>query len=82
MTTFQKMQQFLARRFGLRESEIVPDRSLQSLGIDSLAAIELLFDIEDEFGIRVPEDQRDIETLRDLAALIDGQLALKCAEHA
>ena len=82
MTTFQKMQQFLARRFALCESEIVPQRSLQSLGIDSLAAMELLFDLEDEFGIRVPHDQQDIVTLRDLAAVIDAQLALKCAKAA
>lgn len=78
MTTFQKTQQFLARRFTLGESEITPERSLQSLGIDSLAAMELMFDLEDEFGIRLPNDQQVIDTLRDLVTVIDRQLALQC----
>ena len=75
MTTLLKTQQFLARRFALSESEIAPDRSLQSLGIDSLAAMELLFNIEDEFGITVPNDHQNIDTLQDLVSVIDRQLA-------
>jgi acyl carrier protein len=82
MNTLQKTQEFLARRFGLAESEITPERSLQSLGIDSLAALELLFDLEDEFGINVPADPVVIETLRDLVAFIDRQCALQCAAAA
>jgi acyl carrier protein len=78
MSTYQKTQQFLARRFALAETEITPERSLQSLGIDSLAALELLFDLEDEFGITVPQEQQSIETLGDLVSLIDQQLAQRC----
>lgn len=77
MSTFQKTQQFLARRFSLDESEITPERSLQSLGIDSLATMELMFDLEDEFGIRLENDREVIETLRDLVTVIDRQLALQ-----
>lgn len=79
MTTFEKTQQFLAHRFTLDESEITPERTLQSLGIDSLATMELVFELEDEFGITVPDGPQAIETLRDLVALIDRQLALQSA---
>ena len=75
MSTYQKTQQFLARRFSLAEAEVTPERSLQSLGIDSLAALELMFDLEDEFGIVVPQEPRSIETLGDLVSFIDEQLA-------
>lgn len=79
MSTLHKLQQFLARRFALGEEELTQERSLQSLGIDSLAALELMFDLEDEFGICVPQEPQAIETLGDLVALIDRQQALRCA---
>lgn len=82
MSTFEKTQQFLARRFTLDAREITPERTLQSLGIDSLATMELVFDLEDEFGITVPDGPQAIETLRDLVALIDRQLALRSAAAA
>jgi acyl carrier protein len=82
MNTLQKTQQFLARRFALAEGEMTPECTLQSLGIDSLAALELLFDVEDEFGISVPAEPVAIETLRDLVAFIDRHSALQCAEAA
>jgi acyl carrier protein len=82
MSTLRKTQQILARRFGLAEAEIRPVRSLQSLGIDSLAALELMFDLEDEFGISVPPDPQGIETVGELVAFVDRQLALRCAAAA
>lgn len=79
MTTLEKTQRFLARRFGITEGEITPERTLASLGIDSLAALELLFDIEDEFGIRLPHDEQEIATLADLVAVIERALERQCA---
>jgi acyl carrier protein len=79
MSTYQKTREFLARRFALAETEMTPERTLQSLGIDSLAALELMFDLEDEFGITVPHQPQSIETLGDLVSFIDRQLVLRCA---
>jgi len=33
------------------------DSDLTALGLDSMAAIELLFSLEDEFGVVVPDDR-------------------------
>ena len=82
MTTFQKTQRFLAQRFHLREAEITPDCTLQSLGIDSLAALELQFAIEDEFGIRLSHDHREFTTLRDLVDVVELELARQCTTPA
>lgn len=79
MTTLQRTQRFLARRFAIGEDEITPERTLQSLGIDSLAALELLFDIEEEFGIRLSHDDQEITTLSDLVVVIEQELARQCA---
>ena len=82
MTTLQKMQRFLARRFAISEVEITSERTLQSLGIDSLAALELLFDIEEEFGIRLSHDDQEITTLGDLVVVVERELGRQCAAAA
>ena len=82
MTTFQKTQRFLAQRFHLREAEITPERTLQSLGIDSLAALELLFAVEEEFGIRLPHDHQEFTTLGELVDVIESELARQCTTPA
>ena len=76
MTTFRKMQQMLIQRLGLGEKELFPEQSLQNLGIDSLVAMELMFDLREEFGIDVPYGQHRVATLGDLVAVIDRQLVL------
>ena len=48
-------------------------RLLDDLDIDSLAATEILFEIEEEFGIVVPEHRPfALETVRDLCNAVDA----------
>ena len=75
MSTLQRMRRFIARRFEIDEAEIQPESRLETLGIDSLATMELLFDIEDEFGIRMPENHGRIGTLGDLVAIVEREIA-------
>jgi acyl carrier protein len=46
----------LEKKYSLAPDTITPESTLESLGLDSLDLIELLFDVEDEFHIRVPQD--------------------------
>jgi acyl carrier protein len=47
----------------LKSSEAVnPNQSLKSLGLDSMGAIDLLFDIEDTYGLTLPEKYLTEET--------------------
>jgi len=82
MNTTQKVREFLARRFAIDEGEIQADSTLDRLGIDSLATLELMFDLEDEFGIRLEAEGRAIRTVADVVTLIDRQLAAQCAAAA
>ncbi len=66
----------------MREAEITPERTLQSLGIDSLAALELLFAVEEEFGIRLSHDHQEFTTLGELVDVIEGELARRCTAPA
>jgi len=41
----------------------------QALGIDSMDAVEILFALENEFDINIPDDDvRDVKNVRDMVA--------------
>jgi len=60
-----------AETFGIAEEKLVPGATLESLGLDSLAVIEFLFQIEDQFNIRIPDQPNPPRTLEDMVQLIE-----------
>jgi acyl carrier protein len=81
MTTLERLQAMLARDFDLEPAVLAEAATLESLDIDSLRLIEILFSIEDAFGITVSAEQSEIRsrvrTLGDLAGYIDELVAAK-----
>ncbi|MFD0312746.1 acyl carrier protein [Streptomyces flavalbus] len=53
----------------LGDREITPDASLRALGLDSMQAIELLFEIEDTYGVTLPDDDMNDATFATAASL-------------
>jgi acyl carrier protein len=72
MNALLETQRYFARKLDLDERELGPERSLQELGIDSLAALELLFDLEEQLGLRFHGDHSGVRTLGDVVALVEG----------
>lgn len=60
-----------AETFGIAEDRLQPDATLESLGLDSLAVIEFLFQIEDKFGIQIPDQANPPRTLGEMVQLIE-----------
>lgn len=79
MSTLDRLAQLLSRDFGLAPEALHAGATLESLQIDSLRMIEILFSVEDEFKVTVPNEQAEIRarvhTLGDLAAFVDELLA-------
>ncbi len=79
MSTLERLQALLERDFQLAPPALVAEATLESLDIDSLRMIEILFSIEDEFKIAMPAEQAQIrervKTLGDLAGYIDEVVA-------
>ena len=73
MKVLERTQRLLAKRLGVDESELTPDRTLESLGIDSLARLELLFELEEAFGVRLHNDAAKLITLGHVVALVESQ---------
>ena len=59
-----------------------PTSTLKDLGIASLTAIEILFEIEEHFDIDFPDQGADLDsgTLQDLIDAVDGALVKKQAK--
>jgi acyl carrier protein len=56
------------------------DSEFQQLGIDSMDAVEILFAIENEFDINIPDDEvRDVRGVRQMCEGIEKLVAAKAA---
>lgn len=69
-STFDRIKRLLVERFDGREA-VTRATALSDLGDgwDSLDAIELSMDIEDEFDVQIPDEE--IETLRTIGDVVD-----------
>ena len=70
-TTFERLRAILAEKFEVAPELIDPTARMDQLGIDSLAVIEVIFQIEDEFKISIQNDPGELQTLADLVVCVD-----------
>jgi len=62
------VRQLLASFLKLPPARLQPDTRLDELGLDSLAAVELIFEIEERFGVRVPSERAaEFQSVRTIA---------------
>ena len=78
-TTFERLSAILVKDYKLEPDRLIPDAPLESLGIDSLGTVELLWNIEDAFQIKLPSDPVDLPTLGDVVRYIDELVARQAA---
>ncbi|MGV0963113.1 MAG: phosphopantetheine-binding protein [Polynucleobacter sp.] len=67
----ETMQELLHERLGIDKDKVSLDSSLEDLGIDSLMQIELLFDFEDKYKVKIPDISEKPTTIRELLAVIE-----------
>ncbi len=77
MSPYEFMAQVLNEKYDVKSDTISPEATLTELGLDSLTVVELLFDVEDEFGIEVPEERATFQTLAEAAALVEELVQAK-----
>jgi acyl carrier protein len=79
VSPYEFLAQVLSEKYDVSSDVISPEATLTELGLDSLTVVELLFDVEDEFGIEVPEERATFQTLAEAAALVDELVQAKGA---
>ncbi len=69
----EKIQAMLAEALNLPIEKITPDAKIVSdLGADSLDVVELLSQLEDEYGIMIPDEEvENLVTVKDVADQIE-----------
>ena len=75
MSILQTIQRMMAEQFELKEESLTPDAQLETLGLDSLSVIEFMFNLEDEFHIKLPDERVEIKTIQDIANIVERMVA-------
>jgi acyl carrier protein len=70
-TTLERLQKLFIARFDYKLEELTASTTLENLGLDSLDVIDFLFDIEDEFNIKVPDREFEVKTIQDMVDALD-----------
>jgi acyl carrier protein len=55
-------------------SQVTIDSSFEELGIDSMDGINIIFALENEFNINVPDD--DVKSIRSVRDVVEGVIRL------
>lgn len=71
-----KVKQAVVDKLGVEETKVTDDASfINDLGADSLDTVELVMKFEEEFDIKIPdEDAEKIQKVGDAVTYIQGKL--------
>ena len=72
MSSYEFLSNILVAEFGADPEEVTPDATLASLGLDSLSTIELIQELEAEFGVAIAGRNARFETLGEAARVVDA----------
>ena len=72
---FEKIQKLIADKLEIDEAKITLDSSFRNdLGADSLDTYELVYAIEEELGVSIPDERaNEFETVRDAYDFIKSE---------
>lgn len=73
---FEKVKTIVVEQLGINEAEVTPDASfVEDLGADSLDVVELIMALEEEFDLKITDEEAEqIATVRDAVIYISEQM--------
>ncbi len=74
MSVFEQVKAIICKELKLDPSKVLEDSNLKDdLGADSLDAVEIIMDIEDEFNIQIDDSEAEnIKTVGDIVKYIEA----------
>ena len=76
--TFDDVKRILVERVGMNEDDVVddPNATFESMGLDSLAFVEIQLAMQQEYGFTIPdEDAERITTVGEAIDYVNQRLA-------
>ena len=71
---FEKLASYAAKQLDIDASDIKPDSTFESLGIDSLDVVEIVMDLETELGVELDFEGQNITTFQEMADFVESKL--------
>ena len=73
MNTFEKIASLMAEQLGVDKASITAESEIiKDLGADSLDVVEMLLDLEKEYGVEISDEAAaELKTVGDIVNLID-----------
>ena len=77
--TFKKVRQLIIKRTGIKPEKVVASAEFyKDIQFDSLEDVEFIIEVEEEFGIQIPDEESQRMVLVDnLVRYIDSKIAEK-----
>jgi acyl carrier protein len=73
---FPRVVKVISKSSRVPAENITIDTSFEQLGLDSVDAVNITFDLEEEFGIEIPGDGLlGLSNIRDIVSRLDSVLA-------
>ncbi len=83
MSTLDTLTDILVRDYGVARERVTSGATLASLKIDSLSLLELMFKIEDRYGVKITADTpTDLVTVNDVVRYVDELIARRILSRA
>jgi acyl carrier protein len=81
MSQIDEILDIVAQKAMIDRSKLAPEAKLSDLNVSSLDVVEVVFALEDKFGIELPfnanTNASDFETVGDVIRMVEKQLAVK-----
>ncbi len=75
-----RVRKVIATSKRIPEETVTIDSSFEELGIDSMDAVEILFALENEFDINIPDEEvKTVRNVRQMAEGVERLIAAKAA---
>ncbi|MGD0565660.1 MAG: acyl carrier protein [Roseiarcus sp.] len=85
MSQFEEIVDIVAQKAQIDRSKLTREASLVDLQVSSLDMVDVIFTLEDKFGIELPFNANtnagDFKTLGDLIDMVEKQLAANKAKQ-
>ena len=78
-STLARVQTLLQAHFSLTPEQVQPDTPLVDLGIDSLSAIEFMFELENQFKVSLSDERTELVRVADIVAIVEHAFASAAA---
>jgi len=75
LSTLTIVQKMIAASAEVPIEKLDPSSPLEALKIDSLTMLEVMFELEEKFGIKMPDERVPVRTVQEIADLVDRLVA-------